>query len=47
MTCWLCWVSPDRSLRARQLGATLVSTDERLKRAPNLGVQVLRLATDQ
>ncbi len=32
---------------ARQLGATLVSTDERLKRAPNLGVQVLRSATDQ
>lgn len=32
---------------ARQLGATLVSTDERLKRAPNLGLQVLRLSTDQ
>lgn len=31
---------------ARQLGATLVSTDVRLKRAPNLGVQLLRLPTD-
>lgn len=32
---------------ARQLDATLVSTDERLKRAPDLGVPLLRLSTDE
>jgi predicted nucleic acid-binding protein len=32
---------------ARQLGATLVSTDERLKRSPNLRVPLLPLSTDE